>query len=237
MTKINKNVTCEQCECLNKGIFCQLANPALDGISENKVMNYYKKGQTLYLQGNPGFGLYCINSGKVKITKMGNDGKETIIRIAGPGDVLGHYNLFTDDNHSHTATVLEEAHICFIDKKFFTKFVESEPTVTLNIIRKMSQEISASESRNAAMSQKNVRERLAELLLDLKQSYGIAENGRYRLDIRLTREEIASMVGTANETIIRFISEFKDEGLIQQEGKVIYLVDEKRLMKTANMIA
>jgi CRP-like cAMP-binding protein len=112
-----------------------------------------------------------------------------------------------------------------------------QPTVTLQIMKKMSQEISASENRNAAMSQKNVRERLAELLLELKQSYGINENGRYRLDIRLTREEIASMVGTANETIIRFISEFKDEGLIQQEGKVIYLVDEKRLMQTANMIA
>jgi len=222
---------------MNKGIFCHLANPALGDISANKVMNHYKKGQTLYLQGNPGFGVYCINSGKVKITKMGNDGKETIIRIAGPGDVLGHYNLFTEDSHSHTATVLEEASICFVDKKFFTKFVEMQPTVTLNIIKKMSQEISASENRNAAMSQKNVRERLAELLLELKQSYGINENGRYRLDIRLTREEIASMVGTANETVIRFISEFKDEGLIQQEGKVIYLVDEKRLMQTANMIA
>jgi CRP-like cAMP-binding protein len=237
MIKLTKNVTCDKCECLSKGIFCQLANPALGDISDNKVMNHYKKGQTLYLQGNPGFGLYCINSGKVKITKMGNDGKETIIRIAGPGDVLGHYNLFTEDNHSHTATILEEGHICFIDKKFLNKLIEAESTVTLNIIRKMSQEISASENKNAAMSQKNVRERLAELLLELKQNYGIAENGRYRLDIRLTREEIASMVGTANETIIRFISEFKDEGLIHQEGKVIYLVDEKRLMKTANMIA
>lgn len=238
MTKSMKsNVTCDQCVCLNKGIFCQLATPSMGDISANKVMNHYKKGQTLYLQGNPGFGLYCINSGKVKITKTGNDGKETIIRIAGPGDVLGHHNLFSEDNYSHTATTIEEASICFIDKKFFLKFVEQEPSITLNIIRKMSQEIGASENKNAAMSQKNVRERLAELLLDLKTSYGVQENGRFRLDIKLTREEIASMVGTANETIIRFISEFKEEGLIQQEGKVIYLVDEKKLMKTANMLA
>lgn len=230
-------VSCDNCVCLNKGIFCHLETESLGDVSANKVMNHYKKGQTLYLQGNPGFGLYCINSGKVKITKTGNDGKETIIRIAGPGDVLGHHNLFSDENYTHTATTIEEASICFIDKTFFMKFVENRPTVTLQIIKKMSEEISASENKTAAMSQKNVRERLAELLLNLKTSYGVQENGRYRLDIKLTREEIASMVGTANETIIRFISEFKDEGLIQQEGKVIYLVDENKLKQTANMTA
>jgi CRP-like cAMP-binding protein len=237
MAKPIKNVSCEQCECVKRGVFCELGSTAMESINANKVMNTYKKGQSLYLQGNPAFGLYCINSGKIKITKMGNDGKETIIRIAGPGDVLGHHNIFTDENYSTTATTIEETTVCFIDKKFVSSFIESEPSLSLNIIRKLTKELRASETRNAAMSQKNVRERLAELLLNLKSSYGIEESGRFRLDIKLTREEIASMVGTANETIIRFISEFKEEGLIQQEGKVIYLVDEARLLKTANMSA
>jgi CRP-like cAMP-binding protein len=237
MTKPNKNISCDQCDCVKRGIFCDLPISSIGEISANKVMNSYKKGQTLFLQGNPSFGLFCVNSGKIKLTKTGNDGRETIIRIAGPGDVLGHHNIFTDENFSTTATVIEEAAVCFIDKKFVLKFIENEPSLSINIIRKLTQELQVSESRNTAMSQKNVRERLAELLLDLKKSYGIQESGRFRLDIKLTREEMASLVGTANETVIRFISEFKDEGMIQQEGKVIYLVDEEKLMKTANIFS
>lgn len=237
MLKACMSVSCDKCACVGRGIFSELDAHDLEDIISAKVMNTYKKGQTLYLQGNPGFGLFCINSGKIKITKIGNDGKETIIRIAGPGDILGHHNIFTEENYTHTATMLEAGAICFIDKKSIAKFLELRPAIYLKIIKKLSQEISESENKNAAMSQKNVRERLAELLWNLKNSYGIAEAGRYRLDIKLTREEIASMVGTANETIIRFISEFKEEGIIQQEGKVIYLVDEAKLMRTANMSA
>ena len=93
----------------------------------------------------------------------------------------------------------------------------------------------SAEARSASLSQKNVRERLAELFLMLNKSYGVQELNRTKLDIKLTREEIASMVGTANETVIRFISEFKDEGLIEQDGKTIYILDEKKLLEYANL--
>jgi len=235
MNKMSLNLSCENCQSREKGIFCQLENVALSDVSHNKVTNTYKKGQTIFFQGNPPFGLYCINSGKIKVSKLGNDGKESIIRIAGAGDVLGHRSLFSQENYTATATVIEDAAICFLDKKFIFKAVEKEPTVALNIIQKLSKEMGAAEARNAALSQKNVRERLAELLLILKKTYGIQEGNRCRLDIKLTREEIASMVGTANETIIRFFSEFKDEGLIEQEGKVIFIKDENRLVEFANL--
>jgi CRP-like cAMP-binding protein len=235
MTKALKNVDCEHCESKDKGIFCQLKDVALTKVSDNKVMNTYKKGQTIFFQGNPPFGLYCINSGKIKITTTGNDGKESILRIAGPGDVLGHRSLFSDETYHATATVIEDAVICFMDKKFIYKAIETEPTVALNLIQKLSREMGSAEARTAAMAQKNVRERLAELFLMLKKTYGIQDGNRWKLDIKLTREEIASMVGTANETVIRFISEFKDEGLIEQEGKTIFVTDEKKLLEFANL--
>ncbi len=235
MSKVFQNVECENCKSKDKGIFCQLEHAALSDVSHNKVMNSYKKGQTIFFQGNPPFGLYCINSGKIKVSKLGNDGKESIIRIAGPGDVLGHRSLFSDENYTATATVIEDAAICFVDKKFIFKALQDEPTIALNLIQKLSREMGAAETRTAGLSQKNVRERLAELLLTLKKSYGIQEGNRWRLDIKLTREEMASMVGTANETIIRFFSEFKEEGLIEQEGKIIFITDEKRLIEFANL--
>ncbi len=235
MGQNHKNVNCEQCAQRSKGIFCDLEKLALKDVSENKVMNTYKKGNTIFFQGNPPFGLYCINSGKIKISKIGNDGKESIIRIAQAGDVLGHRSLFSNENYNATATTIEDAAICFIDKKFIYKAIQDQPSIALHLIQKLSHEMGAAEAKSAAMFQKNVRERLAELFLTLAKTYGIKEKKGIRLDIKLTREEMASMIGTANETVIRFISEFKDEGLIDQEGKVIYVLDEERLLEFANL--
>lgn len=228
-------VGCENCKCKDKGIFCDLEGNSLAKVSQHKVMNHYKRGQTIFFQGNPPFGLYCVNNGKIKVSKMGQDGKESIIRVVGPGDVLGHRSLFSNEIYTATATVLEDSDICFLDKKFIFQALEEEPSIALNLIKKLSRDMGSAESRAATLSQKNVRERLAELLLTLMKSYGIQENDRTRLDIKLTREEMASMVGTANETLIRFISEFKDEGLIEQEGKVIFIKDQEKLVEYANL--
>ena len=91
------------------------------------------------------------------------------------------------------------------------------------------------EKKLSSLHQKNVRERLAELLISLKASHGVKENGRWKLDIKLTREEMATMIGTANETLIRFMTEFKEAGIIEQEGKVIFIKDENELLNWANI--
>lgn len=226
---------CEHCVSRSKGIFCELSTLVLSDINQHKVMNTYKKGQVIFYQDNPPFGLYCLSTGKIKVTKTGSDGKESIVRLAKGGDILGHRSLFSQTNYTATATTLEETTICFIDKKYILQAIEKNPSIALNIIQKLSQEMGAAESKNASMFQKNVRERLAELLLTLSSSYGIKEANRIKLDIKLTREEMASMIGTASETIIRFMSEFKDEGLIEQEGKTIFITDEAALIELANI--
>lgn len=231
-----KSTNCDQCGSRDKGIFCDLEQSALADVSHHKVMNSYKKGQTIFFQGNPPFGLYCIASGKIKVSKVGGDGKESIVRIAGPGDVLGHRSLFSKENYSATATVIEDAAICFLDKNYIYSALKSDPTIALNMIEKLSKDMGAAETRNASMSQKSARERLAELFLTFMKNYGHEEtDGRVRLDIKLNRDEIASIVGTAHETIIRLISEFKEEGIMEQDGKVIYILDEEKLLDFANL--
>ncbi len=231
-----KSVSCDKCHSVEKGIFCDLEQAALAEVSHNKVMNSYKKGQTIFFQGNPPFGLYCIAQGKIKVSKVGNDGKESIVRIAGPGDVLGHRSLFSKESYSATATVIEDAAICFLDKNYIYGALKTDPTIALNLIQKLSKDMGAAESRNASLSQKSARERLAELLLTFMKNYGQDEtDGRVRLDIKLNRDEIASIVGTAHETIIRLISEFKDEGILEQEGKTIFILDDEKLLEFANL--
>lgn len=228
-------VPCENCSHQKDSIFCSLERSSLEGLSRHKVMNNYKRGHTIFFQGNPPFGLYCINEGKIKIAKIGNDGKESIIRIAGPGDVIGHRSLLGKENYTATATVIEDASVCFIDKKHITDVIYEKPELALKVIEKLSKEMGQAEARNASMSQKNVCERLAELLLSLKKKYGIKEDHGWKLDIKLTREEMAALIGTANETVIRTISDFKNEGILDQIGKTIYITDEKKLASFANL--
>lgn len=231
-----KSISCENCPSREKGIFCELDLGDLPDVNHHKVMNSYKKGQTIFFQGNPPFGLYCIASGKIKVSKVGNDGKESIVRIAGPGDILGHRSLFSKENYTATATVLEDAAICFLDKNYIFALIKSNPSIALKMIEKLSKDMGVAEARNASMSQKSARERLAELFLTFIKNYGHeGPDGRVRLDIKLNRDEIASLVGTAHETIIRLISEFKEEGILEQEGKVIFIKDEEKLLEFANL--
>ena len=227
--------SCENCPSKKDGIFCNLNFSEIEDISHHKITNTYKKGQALFVQGTHPFGLYCISSGNIKLTQVGVDGKESIIRIVHAGDILGHRSLFTDEDFGKTATALEDTEVCFIDKKYILSLIEKNPSVALNIINKLSRDMGHAENKLSSLHQKNVRERLAELLLSLKATHGIKESNRWKLDLKLTREEMATMIGTANETLIRFMTEFKDAGIIEQEGKTIFIKNEQMLLEWANI--
>jgi CRP-like cAMP-binding protein len=233
--KKSNHASCDNCVSKNEGIFCDLGIPELDNITDHKIHNTFKKGQTLFVQGNHPFGIYCISKGNIKLTKTNADGKETIVRIASGGDILGHRSLFTEDNYAATATAMEDTEVCFIDKKFILKIIENNPTVALHVINKLSRDMGAAERKLSSLHQKNVRERLAELILSLKASHGVKVDGRWKIDLKLTREEMATMIGTANETLIRFMTEFKEAGIIEQDGKTIFIKDEEELLNWANI--
>lgn len=232
-SKIEK---CSDCDSFCLGIFNKLEDSAIDEVSDKKVSNIYKKSQTLFMQGNPPFGMYCIKSGIIKITQTGADGKESIVRLAKAGDTIGHRSLFSEESYQATATALEEAKVCFFDKQYIQKLVQSEPSVAYNIISKLGKDLGSAEHKITSFSQKNVRERLAELLIILKEGYGeTTESGEIKLNIKLTREEMASIIGTAPETLIRFFSELKSENLITLDKKTIYITDLPRLIEFANI--
>lgn len=235
MLRSSKKINCDSCPAQTKSLFCELAGDSLEDINEHKISHTLKKGDTIFHDGTPAFGLYCMHSGRVKVTKTGNDGKEVIVRIADVGDVVGHRSLFSSQSYTATARVIEDAIVCFFDKQYIFDLIKKEPTVAFHLIERLSLAMGAAESKSASIIQKNVSGRLAELILMLKETYGTKENGKIKLNINLTREELASMVGMANETIIRQISEFKEDGLIMQTGKTIYILDEERLIERANM--
>lgn len=236
--KTNKTThNCETCESRGKGVFCDLPADMLGQLSGKKTSNLYKAHQVIFYEGNQPFGLYCIKSGKVKVYKTDTEGHQQIVRLVGAGDLLGYRCLISNEIYSATAETLSDTEICFIDKQTFMDLIEQHPKTALNLLRSMAQDLRSAEDQHINLVHKNTSERLAELFLLFHKRYGKKEGKKIVLDIQLTREEIAEMIGTTQESVIRLMSKFKQDGLIEVEGRKISLLDLPELLIAANLAA
>ncbi len=226
---------CQSCGSRMLGVLCHLDQPGLQECSDHKTSNIYKKGQVVFYEGNQVLGLYCVFEGKVKLYKTGIDGRQQIVRIAGPGDLLGYRSLFAEEPYQATAEAIEDAHICCIDKNAFFPLLGKNPDLSLAMIKKLSKELRFAENLATSIAQRPVRERMAELLLMLQKTYGVTDKSGTRIDIRLSREEIGDMIGVTQETAIRLLSDFRKDKLIEVRDRDITIIDEKKLLSEANI--
>lgn len=215
-------------------MFSDLSDKHLGHLSENKNHISHKKGQILYYEGTRPLGIFCVSSGVVKVFKTASNGKEQIVRLAKKGDFLGYISLIGEEVYTNTATIVEDANICFIPKETFLKVLNEDAVFHRRITRAVCQDLGVMEDRLTDATQKTIRERLAFTLLKLSDSYGVEGEKNNKIDIVLTREEIAGLVGTATETVIRLLSEFRKDGLIQFEGKKIIILDKKGIARLAD---
>jgi len=225
---------CQHCAQRFASALCKAKSEYLNEINNQKVCNTYKKGQTLFNEGSYPFGVYCINDGKVKLAHLGDDGKEQIIRLLKGGDVVGYRALLSGERYSATAVALEDTQVCFIPKDLFLHVLKSDAGLAFEMMKLLSDELHKTEIKLTHLAQKPVRERLAEILLFIKETYGFEEDG-ITLNVRLSREEIANLVGTATESTIRLLSEFKRENVVELDGKKIKIINPKKLLHTANL--
>jgi len=226
--------SCETCKSRFDSVFCMLDEEELGSLSYSKHCNYYLRGQTIFNEGNQPMGLFCINTGKVKLSQAGFEGKEQIIRLAKDSDILGYRALISGEAYSATATVIEDSKICLIPKEVFYELLQHNSKLTSGIMKLLADELKDAEDKITNIAQKPVLERLAEALLMLKEYYGVEDNDN-SLNITITREEIANIVGTATETVIRLMSDLRKEGMIKLDGKRIKIVKSDALLKLANL--
>jgi CRP/FNR family transcriptional regulator len=164
---------------------------------------------------------------------MGDEGKEQIVRLAKSGDIVGYKALLSGDRYSATATALEDCNVCFIPREIFLVILQKDAALSFEMMKVLSDELKKAEEKITHLAQKPVRERVAETILFLKETYGLyADN---HVNVSLTREEIANLVGTATETAIRLLSEFNKDHIIELSGKKIKILDQNKLIKTANL--
>lgn len=211
--------------------FCSMGE--LEVTNEHKTCQIYKKGQVIFHEGSQPYGFYCIYSGKIKIIKKNSEGKEQIIRLAKPGDPIGYRSVLSDTKYSATAIAMEAAEVCFIPRDYFSNLIAENEKVSLEIIRRLSVALGDAEERMARMALRTVKERLAESLLLLHRIYNTNDGKNF--EIVISREDLASIVGTAKETAIRFLSEFKEANILTTQGSKIILLDLDQLTKISEL--
>jgi CRP/FNR family transcriptional regulator, polysaccharide utilization system transcription regulator len=224
---------CGKCAFESSSIFKHLNSDEITTINFEKDFRQYKRGDILYQEGNRISGFYCINSGIIKVFKTGFDGKEQIIRFAKKGEIIAYRSVLSNELACTSAKVIEDCQVCFIPSEILISFIKSNPLFSLEMIKLACHELGEANSFITDIAQKTVRERLAEILLVLVHDFGL-DDQQY-LNISLTREELANIVGTATESVIRLLSEFKTDHLVELNGRRIKILNLKGLEKISNV--
>ena len=214
-------------------LFMKLKEDEFNRLNYEKICSLYKKGTIIYREGSRLTGFFCVTRGIIKIYKTGIDGKEQIIRFAKKNEIIAYRSLLSQESACTTAKVIEDAVLCHIPYQTLLYLIENNWKFSHHMLQIISAELREANDYITDIAQKTVRERLAEVLLLLKENFDL--DNQNTLQISLTREELANIVGTATESVIRLLSEFKHDKLIELQGRKIKFLDIPKLQKVANI--
>ena len=227
------HISCDSCFIQSHPLFRHLSEEELQIISFNKITKPHKRGSIIYQEGHRMNGFYCVQQGIIKIYKTGLDGKEQIIRFAQPGDLIGYRSVISNEPACTTTEVLEGCILCHIPTRILLNLVKTNGNFAVALMKLACKELGEANAYITDIAQKTVKERLAEIILHLDDEFGYDTDGI--LKISLTREELSNIVGTATESIIRLLSEFKNKQLIVLYGRKIKILDKPGLKYIANI--
>ena len=198
----------------------------LNSLAEDRNVNKYKKKQIIYTEGNHPGKLYYVVSGKVKAFKTNDDGKELVTELYNTGDFFGYIAMLEETVYRDTTETMEETSLAIIPKKDFEDLLNNNPQAAKKFIQLLAKNISEKEEQLLGLAYNSLRKKVAEALLLLQKKY--KEEGKENFEIALTRESLATIAGTATESLIRTLSDFRTEKLIDiKEGNIIILNENK----------
>ncbi len=208
-----------------------------DGISPSEMqemekitrMEEVKKRQPLYLPGDSSSSVYFLKRGRVKIASTATNGKEVTFDILEAGDVFGELDVLEDTPRSTSAETLDDALICVIPRKDFDQYLAMHPNVMFKLTKLIGLRLKKIQSRVEDLVFRDVPARLAHLLSELGKTDGVADKQGIRLKAKLTHQEMANLIGCSRETVSTTMGQFRNEGLIQMDGRAITILNEKRL--------
>ncbi|AJR03456.1 Crp/Fnr family transcriptional regulator [Siansivirga zeaxanthinifaciens] len=210
---------CELCIIKQFNALKSLTKEELIRISGCKTSRIIKKGEVLFEEGEMINGIYCVRDGICKLSKLSENGKDQIVKMVVKGQLLGQRSLITEESSNLQAVALNDMQVCFIPKSEILADLQQNPNLTFDLLKEMAAELKDADDIIVNMAQKTVRQRLAETLIYIHDNFGV--NPDKTLSVLLSREDLANIVGTATESAIRILSQFKKEGFISTIGKQI----------------
>lgn len=229
MESHHQETRCENCIVRQLNSLKALNKEELKRISDSKVTKNVRKGETIFSEGERLGGVFCVRSGVSKLSKLSDNGKDQIVKMAARGEVLGQRSVITDEVTNLSAVALSDMEVCYFPKSHLTDSLNTNPRFTKAILLQMADDLKFADDVIVNMAQKTVKQRVAETLMYLEDNFNVDDDGF--IAVILTREDIANVVGTAKEACIRTLASFKKENWVALDGKRIKLLDKKALYR------
>jgi CRP/FNR family transcriptional regulator len=236
MEEKNMGHSCSCTGCTGKycatkvSIFSVLHENELREVVDRIIKRQYKKGQVIFFEGDISDRLYIINRGKVKVYTYNKEGREQILYILSDGDFIGDLSLLKRGQLQFNAEAIEDVDICILTKQDFDNMVTRNPQITLKMLEVVHDRIISLERLVQTLSTKDVDARIAGLLLSFSKDFGESADSGIKINLPLSREEMANYIGVTRETISRKLTSMQDEGLIELVGnRVILILDIEKL--------
>jgi CRP/FNR family cyclic AMP-dependent transcriptional regulator len=200
--------------------------------TESRIINKFKKKQTIYSEDNHPNRLYYVLKGKVKVFKSNVEGKELVTELYSPGDFLGYIALLEGTVYKDTAEAMEETELAVIPVEDFNELINRNMEVAKKFIQLLARNVSTKENQLLGLAYNSLRKKVAEAILKLQKKYQQNKDDKFVIDI--SRESLATIAGTATESLIRTLSDFRSEKLIDIKDGNIIVMDQKKLERLIN---
>lgn len=191
------------------------------------------RGRAIFLEGEPGDRLYIIGSGSVKLGRRSPDGRENLLSVLGPGEMLGELSLFDPGPRTATATAVNDAVLYELAHTELVTWIEEHPAVAKHLLASLAQRLRRTNETLGDLVFADVPGRVAKALLELSTKFGEPVEDGLRVAHGLTQEELAQLVGASRETVNKALADFTGRGWVRREGRAIVLLDVDRLERRA----
>ncbi|HWB93925.1 MAG TPA: Crp/Fnr family transcriptional regulator [Puia sp.] len=218
----------------SESILADLPEAELAKLLERRTEHGYKRGEVIFREGAYPLGIYLVVKGKVKKYKVDRDGTEQIIYVADTGELLGYHAVLSGDHYPDSAAVIEDSIIACIPKEDFLEVLDHSELLSRRLLKTLSHEFSVFANSLTLFARRSVRERLALQLIVIREKYKSDFAPGEVVEINMGRDDLASLVGTARENVVRMLSEFKEEGILETRGRKIIVRDIRKLVAVAN---
>lgn len=205
---------------------------ALKDLSEGRNINHYRKKQIIYTEGNHPGRMFYVVSGKVKTFKSNDDGKELTVGLYSEGEYFGYIALLENSVYRESAEAMEDAEIALIPRDDFEQLINNNSEVSRKFIKMLAHNVVEREEQLLNLAYNSLRKRVADALITLQRKY--QKVGQEHFSIHISREDLANIAGTATESLIRTLSDFRGEKLIDIKDGNIILLNEKKLHSMLN---